>query len=88
MNMSAKEEPGVQEPAPKQASISHDPKLQKLKAWTEKRFPIELRRDSKTAFLHQFTCNQLREGIIHGIANREELLDELDSLEDIWFKQY
>lgn len=86
--MSAKDELEEQGQAPKQTGAEDDPKLQKLKAWTEKRFPIELRRISKTPFLHQFTCSELREGIIHGIGIREELLDEFDSLEDIWFRQY
>lgn len=74
-----------QKEADEQASKA---KTQKLKRWTKKPFPIDLREDSKTPFLHQFTCVQLREGLIHAITNRKALETEMNNLLEIQENQY
>lgn len=62
--------------------------IERLKEWTEKPFPVELRKDAKTPFLHQFSQHQLKEGLIHVLKLRWKLGTELDQVLDIYTEQY
>lgn len=74
-----------QEEANEQAD---EAQTQKLKRWTEKPFPFDLREETNTPFLHQFTCVQLRAGLIHAITTRKALEASLNNLLEIQQNQY
>lgn len=69
-------------------SNESDPKLDRLKAWTEKPFPIELRENFKAPFLHQFTGVQLREGLIYATTAYKALEAEFMELYNIYEANY